>query len=174
MYRMIRRRKRSAETDYKSRIALLKGGLPRIVVRRSNRSITMQVVEYTPDYDRIVAQAHSSELRKMGWEPRCNLPTAYLTGTLLAKRWNGESVLDIGLYKPVKGSVVFAAAKGAIDSGMKLKANIDLDAARAQGAHIESYAKAGATFKGYSKAGFDPSSMQAKFEAAKKKILSGA
>ncbi len=174
MYRMIRRRKRSAETDYKSRIALLKGGMPRIVVRRSNRSITMQVVEYTPDSDKVIAMAHSSELRKMGWEPRCNIPTAYLTGALLAKRWNGESVLDIGLYKPVKGSVVFAAAKGAIDAGMKLKANVEFDESRMRGAHIESYAKAGAQFNGYSKAGFNPSSIQEKFEAAKKKIMSGA
>ena len=63
----------------------------------------------------------------MGWEPRCNIPTAYLTGLLLAKKWKGEATLDIGLYKPVKGSVVFAAAKGAQDGGLKLGANIEID-----------------------------------------------
>ncbi len=96
--------------------------MPRLVVRKSNRAHHMQVIKYEENGDKVVASVNSRELKEMGWEPRCNIPTAYLTGLLLAKKWKGEGdSLDIGLYKPVKGSVVFAAAKGAQDGGLKLQ-----------------------------------------------------
>jgi ribosomal protein L18 len=37
MYRMVRRRRRTAETDYLKRVKELKGGVARLVVRKSNR-----------------------------------------------------------------------------------------------------------------------------------------
>lgn len=172
MYRMVRRRRRTAETDYLKRIKELKGGAPRLVVRKSNRGIILQIVSYEDDGDKVTAYANSRELKDMGWEPRCNIPTAYLTGLLLAKKWKGEANLDIGLYKPVKGSVVFAAAKGAQDGGVKLGANIEIDANRLTGTHIESYSKTEpARFGGYSKAGFDASKIKQKFEEAKGRIM---
>ncbi len=172
MYRMVRRRRRTAETDYLKRVKELKGGVARMVVRKSNRGIIAQIIAYEENGDKVVAVANSRELRTMGWEPRCNLPTAYLTGLLLAKKWKGEATLDIGLYKPVKGSVVFAAAKGAQDGGVKLGANIEIDQARLAGAHIEAYSKSEpARFGGYSKAGFDPSKAKEKFEEAKGRIM---
>lgn len=169
----IRRRRLSAETDYKKRVKELKGGMPRLVIRKSNRGIIAQIIDYTEDGDKVIASANSNELRKMKWEPRCNIPTAYLTGLLLSKKWSkGNAVLDLGLYKPMKGSVIFAAAKGAQDGGLKVLGNIEMDAARISGAHIESYAKEKKErFTGYTKAGFDVSSMKAKFEEAKKGII---
>jgi large subunit ribosomal protein L18 len=169
---MVRRRRRTAETDYLKRVKELKGGVPRLVVRKSNRGIVAQVIVYEENGDRITASVNSRELREMGWEPRCNIPTAYLTGLLLAKKWKGVATLDIGLYKPVKSSVVFAAAKGAQDGGLKLGANIEFDQNRLAGAHIESYSKVNpARFGAYSKAGFDPSRMKEKFEEAKGRIM---
>jgi large subunit ribosomal protein L18 len=175
MYRMVRRRRRTATTNYPKRIRELKGGMPRLVVRKSNRGVLLQVVNYEENGDKVVASATSKDLKKMGWEPRCNIPTAYLTGLLLAKKWKGEATLDIGLYKPVKGSVVFAAAKGAQDGGLKLGANIEIDASRLSGGHIENYSKAEpARFGAYSKAGFDPAKMKAKFEETKGALMKGA
>ena len=173
MYRMVRRRRRSAETNYPKRIRELKGGSARLVVRKSNRGVLLQIIKYEENGDKVVALATSKELKKAaGWEPRCNIPTAYLTGLLLAKKWKGEATLDIGLYKPVKGSVVFAAAKGAQDGGVKLGANIEIDAARLSGSHIENYSKSEpARFGAYSKAGFDPAKMKEKFEEAKGLIM---
>ena len=172
MYRMIRRRRRTAETNYPKRIRELKGGIARLVVRKSNRGVLVQVVTYEENGDKIAAAATSRELKEMGWEPRCNVPTAYLTGLLLAKKWKGEASLDIGLYKPVKGSVVFAAAKGAQDGGLKLEGNIEIEESRLSGGHIEKYSKAQpARFGAYSKAGFDPASIKAKFEEAKGLIM---
>lgn len=172
MYRMVRRRRRTAETDYLRRVKELKGGMPRLVVRKSNRGVIAQVILYEENGDKVAASVNSGELREMGWEPRCNIPTAYLTGLLLAKKWKGQATLDIGLYKPVKSSVVFAAAKGAQDGGIKLGANIEIDQARLSGAHIEGYFKTEpARFGAYSKAGFDPAKIKEKFEEAKGRIM---
>ncbi len=171
MYRMIRRRRRTAETNYPKRIRELKGGRSRLVVRKSNRGVLLQVITYEENGDKIAATAASRELRQMGWEPRCNVPTAYLTGLLLAKKWKGEASLDIGLYKPVKGSVVFAAAKGAQDGGVKLGASIEIDPERLSGGHVAKYSSAEpARFGAYSKAGFDPAKIREKFEEAKARI----
>jgi large subunit ribosomal protein L18 len=170
--RMIRRRRRNSTTDYAKRVKELKGGLPRLVVRRSNRAVLTQIIEYSEDGDKVLASANSKELRALGWEPRCNIPTAYLTGLLLSKKWSkAEAVLDIGLYKPVKGSVIFAAAKGAKDGGMSVRSDIEVDPGRLGGAHIENYAKAHKEgFSAYAKAGFDVSAIGAKFEQCKKSI----
>jgi large subunit ribosomal protein L18 len=172
MYRMIRRRRRTAETNYPKRIRELKGGSARLVVRKSNRGISLQVIAYEENGDKVKASATSRELKEAaGWEPRCNIPTAYLTGMLLAKRWKGEATLDIGLYKPVKGSVAFAAAKGAQDGGVKLGANIEIDPERLAGGHIGKYSSAEpARFGAYSKAGFDPAKIKEKFEEARARI----
>jgi len=179
MYRPIRNRRRSATTNYRKRVAMLKGGMKRLVVRRSNKTVTMQIIEYEEKGDKIVASANSRELKGMGWEPRCNIPTAYLTGMLLAKKINDKKsdfVLDIGLYRPVKGSVIFAAAKGFKDNGANLRGDIEFDNARLSGTHIANYAtNAKETdykthFSSYIKSGFDVKGITQKFESVKKDL----
>jgi large subunit ribosomal protein L18 len=179
---MIRRRRKESLTNYKKRIALLKSELPRVIVRRSNRSISMQVAEYLPAGDRILASANSKELQKFQWYPRSNIPTAYLTGLILAKKAKSLKsdgfVLDIGLNIPLKSSVVFAAAKGAVDGGMKISNSIEFDAKRISGTHISSYAgklkEQGATkaFQGYAEMKVDPAKLHELFENVKKRIMS--
>ncbi len=142
--RTIRRRRREGRTDYSKRVRLLKGRLPRVVVRRSNRSVSMQIVSYERGGDKVVAMAHSNELREFGWMPKRNTPTAYLTGELLARKAAklnvGECTLDTGLRKPTKASILFAAAKGAIDNGLKIRNSIEFDEKRIRGEHIKAYA----------------------------------
>lgn len=179
MYRPIRHRRRTATTNYRKRIALLKGGMKRLVVRRSNKTVTMQVIEYDNNGDKVVASANSRELKGMGWEPRCNIPTAYLTGMLLAKKVNDKKadfILDLGLYRPVKGSVIFAAAKGFKDNGANLHGDIEFDNARLSGTHIANYASNAketdynSRFSSYIKSGFDVKGMPQKFESVKKDL----
>ena len=171
MYRMIRRRKRTSATNYKKRKLRLRAASTASVVRKSNRGITMQIVEYGREGDRIVASANSRELKGMGWEPRCNIPTAYLTGMLLASKLKDkktEFVLDLGLYRPVKGSVIFAAAKGFKDRGANLRGSIEFDEARLSGSHIANYAAKAdeqtykTRFSSYIKAGFEAKSIDGK------------
>ncbi len=178
MFTRIKRRRSQSLTDYRKRIALLSGGRPRVVVRKSNRSILVQIVDFHPAGDKVLTGTTSGILRKFGWEPRGNIPTAYLTGLAAARMAQAKNlklnalVLDIGLSKPQKSSVVFAAAKGAVDGGLKIASSIEFDANRLNGAHIANYAKAQkGKFTAYTEKKFDPERMVENFEAAKKKIL---
>ncbi len=185
MYVAVKARRRSALTNYRRRIALLKSRLDRVVVRKSNSAVYAQIVEFTPGGDRVISCACSRELRRYGWSPRCNIPTAYLTGALLASKSSGRKlwkglVLDTGLYRPVRNSVIFAAARGAVDAGLPILSSIEFDEARLRGAHIAAYASAlrqsGERFKrqfgSYLDAGADPAGIEAAFEAAKGRIRS--
>lgn len=173
--RAIRRRRREGRTDYSKRLSLLKGRMPRVVVRRSNRSITMQICSYEESGDRVLMTVHSKELEKLGWMPKRNTPTAYLTGMLLAKKAGklnvGECTLDTGLRKPTKASILFAAAKGAADNGLKIRHGIEFDEKRIRGEHIKSYAensKQGFTL--YRKGNVDVSKLDALFEKVSAEI----
>ena len=176
-FKRIRKRRRSAVTNYAKRISVLKGDTPRVVVRKSNRGILMQIVNYEPDGDKVVVSVSSNALKKMEWPARSNTPTAYLTGLLLgqaSKKLNiGSAVLDIGLYKPGKASVLFAAAKGAVDGGLKIPNSIEFDEKRLSGQHIAEYAKTAkpGQFSEYSKSKVDVQKLAELFSATKKKII---
>ena len=119
------RRRREGKTDYRKRLALLKSRKLRFVVRKTNQSVTCQVVEYGHAGDRTLVQASSFELKKLGWTgPTGNIPAAYLTGMLCARKALQkkctEAILDMGLCRATKGNRVFAALKGAIDGGLNI------------------------------------------------------
>jgi large subunit ribosomal protein L18 len=102
---------------------LLQGGLPRLVVRKSQKHFRLQLVEYTPTGDRVVAEAHTRELRASGWKGATSgTPAAYLCGILLARKAKAANVAkatpDLGSYTSVKGAVLYAALKGAVDGGL--------------------------------------------------------
>ena len=117
------RRRREKKTDYEKRLALLKSGKTRLVVRKTNRFVYAQFIDFREAGDAVVAAACSAELGEFGFAGKCNTPSAYLTGMLAAKRAAAagvrEFVLDIGLQSASKGAVVFAALKGAVDAGLK-------------------------------------------------------
>ncbi len=117
------KRKRQGKTNYKKRLKLLMSNKLRLVIRKSLNNLTAQIIEYHPEGDRIVCSTHSSELEKYGWNlNKSNLPASYLTGLLLGKKAKEkkitEAILDIGLNSSTKGSRIYAALKGVIDSGI--------------------------------------------------------
>ena len=116
------RRKKEGKTNYKKRLGILKGGIPRLVVRKFNKNVIAQIITYNAKGDKVEAQAHSKELEKYGWkESRNNVPASYLVGMLLAKKTKiKEAILDAGLQKPTKGSRIYSTVKGCIDGGMKI------------------------------------------------------
>ncbi len=123
IYRVKMRRRREGKTNYRKRLAYLKSGKPRAVVRKTLRYVIVQIVEYHDDGDKILVGVNSSHLKKYGWKGSFkNTPAAYLTGYLAGKlalkKGIEEAVLDIGLQSPVKGSRVFAALKGMVDAGL--------------------------------------------------------
>lgn len=117
------RRRREGRTDYRRRLALLKSGETRLVVRRTSTNVIVQFVDWVGEGDAVKATAVAQELKAMGWEgsPK-NTPAAYLTGLLAGKRAKAagvaSAVLDIGRRVPTKGSRIFAALKGVLDAGV--------------------------------------------------------
>lgn len=117
------RRKRDKLTNYRKRLSLLKSRTPRLVVRSSIQNMLMQIVEYHPQGDKILVEAHSSELKKYGMDVvNGNIPCAYLTGLVLAKKAKAAgittAIVDFGLQTVTAGSKLFAAVKGAVDGGL--------------------------------------------------------
>lgn len=142
-YRVNFRRRREGRTDYRQRQRLLRGRVPRAVVRLSLKNANVQFITYDEKGDKVVAAATSRELSKLGWTGSTgNLPAAYLTGYLAGKRasQNGveEAVLDIGLKGPAKGSAIFAALKGMLDAGIDIPHGEEVlpTEERINGAHI--------------------------------------
>jgi len=85
----IRRRRYERKTDYKARLALLKSGKIRLVIRKSNRYITAQIVESNDAQDKVLAGLSSKTLIGKGWPANSsikNLAAAYLTGYLLGHK----------------------------------------------------------------------------------------
>jgi large subunit ribosomal protein L18 len=178
------KRRRQGITNYKKRLALVKSGLDRVVVRQSSRRVLGQIVRYEEKGDKVIASADSAELLKQyGWPSRSNRATAYLTGLLLAKKakaGEGELVLDTGLSSPVKDSIPFVFAKGCIDGGLKIIGNIEISESAYGAERMVKYEAALAKsqkgakhFTAYEKSGMKVESLPALFKAARAKLTSG-
>jgi len=144
IYRLSFRRRREGKTNYRSRLALLKSRKNRVVVRKTCHNIRGQVIQYTPQGDKILVNAISSELKKYGWDSHgTNAPASYLTGFLLGKRAKAkgikEGVLDIGLHAPSKGANIFCTLNGMLDAGIKIPHGKDIlpSEDRIKGVHID-------------------------------------
>ena len=186
-YKVKFRRRREGKTDFYTRKRLIMSRKPRLVVRSSNRYITVQVIDARLDGDIVLASSHSGELlKKFAWLASCkNVPAAYLTGLLCGFRALSkgvkEAVLDIGLHTPSHGARVFAAMKGALDAGLKLKHESDVfpDDSRIRGEHIANYASKLLTenpklyeerFSQYLSKGLKPEDLPKHFDQVKSKI----
>lgn len=178
-YKVKFRRRREGLTDYYLRTKLLKSGLPRIVVRVSNKHVRVLIVSSKPIGDTTLASAFSQELRKFDWPFSFNnTPAAYLTAYLAGLRClkNGvsEGILDVGLHKPVKGGRIYAACSGLLDAGFKVRVSGEMlpDKSRILGEHIVNYFKAfgGRGFSRYVKEGLRVEDMPRIFEEVKNRI----
>ena len=182
------RRKREGRTDYKKRLHLLLGKKPRMVVRLSNSSVSSQIIGFEPAGDKVLASAHTANLRKLGWKYSLkNYSAAYLCGLLLAKNAkaagiSGEIVLDTGFVTPQKGGKLYAVLKGAVDGGLEVKfgsEDIFPSEERVSGKILADYATKlqsenkeafSARFSRCLKEGADPTKMAESFESVKKAI----
>lgn len=181
------RRKRQGRTFYKKRIKILLSNKCRFVVRKSLRNLQASVVEYNPKGDKVVLTVSSRALNAFGWKGNSgNLSSAYLTGFIAGKRalekGIKEAILDLGLNTSVKGSVLYAALAGAVDSGLSIPHDADVlpSKERISGDHIVKYAKSlkedktkyDKQFSNYIKHGLAPEDMVKHFNEIKGKIHS--
>jgi len=184
-YALPYRRRREGKTDYKLRRALVKSGKPRAVVRLTNKYVTVQITDATLNGDIVRASASSRELPKLGWKGGLgNLPSAYLTGALAARRAMArgikEAILDLGLKGATKGSKLFAVLKGLADSGLTVPHSPERlpSMERIAGTHIASYAKSLAgehdlykkRFSAYLARGLKPEDLSVHFEELRKTV----
>jgi large subunit ribosomal protein L18 len=179
-YRVPYRRRREGKTNYRKRLKLLVSRKPRLIVRITNKRVIAQVAEYTPVGDRIIVSADSSMLRKIGWKGDLNnTAAAYLTGLLIGKKALNagidEAVFDVGLRTPTKGSRIFAALKGAVESGLEIPHSPEVfpDDTRVRGEHIARYYEDVGGFAGYEKRGLKPSELPDHVDEIKARILEG-
>lgn len=157
-YRVHFRRRREGKTDFAKRLALVKSGKTRMVVRKTNKSILVQFVDFSPTGDKTVLTVNNAHLVKQcKWPAKRNVWTAYLAGLmagkLAQKKGVKEFILDIGMHIPSKGSLLFAAQKGAADAGL----STHFDKEIVPEAKISN----------------PPEKYKAAFEEAKSKIMSG-
>lgn len=180
------RRAREGRTDYRQRFRLLSSGKPRLVVRKSANNVMVQVVRHDPAGDRTVVTADARLLFQKGWKGHGgNLPAAYLVGflcgTLAKQQGVTEAVADLGLYRSTKGSVLYAAVKGAVDAGLQVPHGADIlpSQDRLLGRHIAQYAshlkqqdqkKYQLLFGGLLKKGLAPEQLPQHVEDLKKKL----
>ncbi|MEE9564221.1 MAG: 50S ribosomal protein L18 [Candidatus Hydrothermarchaeaceae archaeon] len=181
-YRVAPRRRRERKTDYKKRLKLLLSGKPRVIIRRTSRHTIVQIIDYDPEGDKVIASAHSNELKTYNWKgSTSNTSAAYLTGLLCGtkarKKGTKDAVLDTGLS--LGSSKVFAALKGVLDSGLEIpyKDKILPNEKRIRGEHVASYAESikdkKKRFSKYIEKGLDPTELPKHFDAVVSKVKGG-
>lgn len=127
--RTIRRRRKEGKTDYKLRIGMLKSGMPRLVVRKTNKYLIAQIVQSDIAQDKIISGASSKDLLSLGWPEKLSgslksIEASYLLGLLLAKKAKIKSaIIDMGLQRNIHKGRIYAVVKGAIDGGIKINCN---------------------------------------------------
>ena len=159
---------------------------PRLVIRKTSKNIIAQIIDFDQKGDKIIASAYSRELQKFGWNfSGNNISSAYLTGLLCGiravKKKVKEVILDIGLYTSIKGSIIYAVLKGALDSNLQIPHSKDIlpDEKRIAGEHIVSYANLLSKnkesyqkqFSGYLKKNIRPEDIQKYIKETKERIL---
>ncbi|MEM0124407.1 MAG: 50S ribosomal protein L18 [Candidatus Micrarchaeaceae archaeon] len=183
--KMKQRRRREGFTDYRKRLALVKSGMLRVIIRKTNRRIIAQIAKYGEGGDIILKGVTSDMLKAYNWPARANKPTAYLTGLLLANvagSLKGENfIIDAGLASFGRNSIGAAFAKGFIDGGMKLSATLSIDEKAYNCDWLIAYAKSlmesdperyKRQFSTYIKDG-TLENLKARFEEVKSKLLAG-
>lgn len=155
------KRRGEGKTNYKRRLKLLKSKKPRVVVRKSNNYICLQLVDFDLEsFKEITKCSYSSKkLKDFGWNcSKNNIPACYLAGLVFGleckKNKLDEGVLDLGTQVVTKGNKIFSALKGCIDAGININySEKHLPSEdRMKGKHISD-------------------DMEKKFEEVKKKIL---
>ena len=126
----IKKRRKENKTDYQKRMKLLKGGLPRIVFRKTNKYIISEYIISDETKDRIEIGLTSKALLKYGWPEKSkgslkSVPASYLTGFLIGKKIiKGKKetpIVDLGMTRNIHKSKAFAFLNGLADAGLKIK-----------------------------------------------------
>lgn len=147
-YRVPFKRRGEGRTNYAKRMAFVKSGMPRAVIRKSTNHVSVQFVRTENGKDFVIASAHTKELPAFKYAGHGgNVPAAYLAGYLAGLRFavknKDEAIVDLGVQRNVHGTRLFAAINGIADSGVKIKADAVAfpKEERVKGTHVDAFAK---------------------------------
>lgn len=123
-----KRRRMEFKTNYNKRLKLLKGNSARLVIRKTNKYILLQIIESKNAQDTVVYSVSTRDLLKLGWPKEKegslkSLSAAYLAGLLVGKKagkLKERVIVDTGLIPNTKGSRIYAVVKGVADSGIEI------------------------------------------------------
>ena len=142
----IKRRRRENKTDYHKRLKLLKGGKPRLVIRKTNKYFLAQYVLSKEAQDKIEFGISSKILLKHGWPTESGLnsiPAAYLLGYFIGNKIIKEKlekpVVDFGMIKTIHKNKLYGFLKGIIDSGLEISCKEEAfpEQDRIEGKHLK-------------------------------------
>jgi large subunit ribosomal protein L18 len=174
-YSLKLRRRREGKTNYIKRLALLKSGFPRAVIRKTNYRVLVQIIGFEEKGDFVICSTTSDELKKYNWGGSFkNIPACYLTGLLCGKKalkkGVNKAIADIGLQKAHKKGRIFSVLKGLIDAGIEIPVGEGIiDEERIKGKHIAEYILK-AEGEQFSKTKDFAKNIMKEFEEIKKKI----
>lgn len=141
-----KKRKIQGKTNYRKRLRLLESKSPRLVVRKTNKYLVLQIIESRDAQDFVKASVNTKELLAYGWPKEMggslkSVAASYLAGLLIGVRAKIKTrvILDTGLLRSTKGSRIYAAVKGVSDAGIEIPYNDDIipDDTRIQGRHLK-------------------------------------
>ena len=125
---------------------MLRGGVPRAIVRVSNTQVVCQLAQFDPEGDRIVASVSGSNLTAYGGPAGAStkaIPACYVAGYALGKSalsaGHDSAILDIGLAASSPGNRIFSALRGMVDAGLDVPHGEGVlpSDERINGAHID-------------------------------------
>jgi len=144
-----KRRRRESKTDYAKRLKLLKGEVPRVIFRRTNRYIIGQYITSVEAQDKVKIGVISKDLKGYGWPKEFegslkSLSASYLTGFLLGKEITEKKletpIVDFGMIRVISKNKAFAFLKGLVDAGVEINCPEESfpDEDRLTGKHMKS------------------------------------
>jgi large subunit ribosomal protein L18 len=189
VYVPLLRRRREGVTDYRARKRAITSQKPLLVVRISNKNVSIQFVKPTVKGDVVLSASHSKELAKVEWHGSSkSTPACYLLGLMAGKKAKAAGVTEAVAYNGVvpfiRGSRIAALLKGVVDAGVAVPVGEEAfpPAERISGKAIADFATKLASddkeaysriFSGLLKSGFKPETYPTEFERAKAAISGG-
>ncbi len=164
---------------------MVKSGKPRLVVRRTNKYVIVQIIESRRGGDYTALTVTTRALRRYGWKGGTkSIPAAYLAGFMAGKlalqKGYSDAIVDLGLHPSHPGSRLYAAVKGALDAGLSIPVGEEVlpSEERVRGQHIADFLKvvrgSGSTIQFHA---LDPEyveNLPKHFEDVKQKIAQGS
>ncbi len=146
--RIPKKRRIERKTNYSKRLKLLKGNLPRMVFRKTNKYLIAQYIISEEAKDKVEIGLNSKKLLEYGFPENASLksvPAAYALGYLIGKKIIKEKkevpIIDFGMIRSLNKSKCYAFLKGIVDSELKIKYNEEKDLfpsqERIEGQHLK-------------------------------------